>query len=106
MGFAVSWEVKAKRQSLLSASLYLIAGDGRRFPIDKSPIDRPVGHLIAPGVESGRFTEAWAIRPPPSVPPGKYRGVLLIHDPLETSGVPERQTFKRMSFDVGEFDLK
>ena len=106
MLFAMSWDVKAKRQSLLSASLYLIAGDGRRFPIDKSPIDRPVGHLIAPGVESGRFTEAWAIRPPPSVPPGKYRGILLIHDPLETSGVPERQTFKRMSFDVGEFDLK
>ena len=98
MLFAMSWELKPKRQSLLSASLYLRAENGRLFPIEKGP--------IAPGVESGRFTEAWAVRPPASVPPGKYHGVLLIHDPLEFSGAAERQRFKRVTFDVGEFNLK
>ena len=98
MLFAMSWELKAKRESLLSASLYLIAENGKQFPIGKGP--------IAPGVESGRFTEAWAVRPPHSVPPGKYRGVLLIHDPLEFSSSSERHRFKRVTFDVGEFNLK
>jgi uncharacterized membrane protein len=97
MLFAMSWDLKANRQSILAASLYLIAGNGKQFPIDKGP--------IAPGVESGRFTEAWAVRPPPSVPPGKYRGLLLIYDPFETTSAPNKG-FKRVTFDVGEFDLK
>jgi len=98
MLFALAWDLKAKRQSLLAASLYLKAGDGRLFLIGKGP--------IAPGVESGRFTEAWAVRPQPSVPPGKYRGVLLIYDPLEFSPAPKRHRFRRVTFDVGEFSLK
>jgi uncharacterized membrane protein len=98
MLFAMSWEVKPKRQSLLAASLYLRAENGKLFQIEKG--------LIAPGVESGRVTEAWAVRPPPSVPPGKYRGILLIRDPLESSSSPERHLFKRVTFDVGEFNLK
>ena len=96
--FAMSWEVKPKRESLLAATLYLRAADGRQFKIGKGP--------IALGVESGRFTEAWSVRPPPSVPPGKYRGILLIHDPLESSSAAERHRFQRVTFDVGEFDLK
>jgi hypothetical protein len=97
MLFAMSWEVKPKRQSLLAASLYLKSADGHLFLVGKGP--------IAPGVESGRFSEAWAVRPPPSVPPGKYRGILLVYDPLEASGAPERKRFKRVTFDVGEFNL-
>ncbi len=98
MLFALSWEIQPDRTSLLAASLYLKATDGKLHLISKGP--------IAPGVQAGRFAEAWAVRPPPSVPPGKYRGILLIHDPLETSGAPERRTFKKVTFDVGEFDLK
>ncbi len=98
MLFAMAWELKPKRPSLLSASLYLRAENGRLYPIEKG--------LIAPGVESGRYTEAWAVRPSPSVPPGKYHGVLLIHDPLEFSGSADRQRFQRVTFDVGEFTLK
>jgi hypothetical protein len=97
MLFAMSWEVKPKRQSLLAASLYLKSADGHLFLVGKGP--------IAPGVESGRFSEAWAVRPSPSVPPGKYRGILLVYDPLEASGAPERKQFKRVAFDVGEFNL-
>jgi uncharacterized membrane protein len=97
MLFAISWEVKPKRQSLLAASLYLKSADGSLMLIGKGP--------IAPGLESGRFTEVWAVRPPPSVPPGKYRGILLVFDPLEGSGATERQQFKRVTFDVGEFNL-
>ena len=97
MLFAMSWEVKPKRQSLLAASLYLKSADGHLFLVGKGP--------IAPGVESGRFSEAWAVRPSPSVPPGKYRGILLVYDPLEASGAPERKQFKRVTFDVGEFNL-
>ncbi len=98
MLFALSWEVKPKRTSLLSASLFLRAENGALFQIEKG--------LVAPGVESGRLTEAWAVRPPPSVPPGKYRGVLLVRDPLEASGSADRQRFHRVTFDVGEFQLK
>ena len=98
MLFALSWELKPGRKSLLAASLFLRAEDGRLFRIGKG--------LIAPGVESGRFTEAWAVRPPPSVPPGKYRGVLLISDPLESSPAAERHSFQRVTFDVGEFSLR
>ncbi|MEO6785998.1 MAG: DUF2079 domain-containing protein [Chthoniobacteraceae bacterium] len=98
MLFGISWELKPGRQSLLAASLYLRAEDGRLFLIGKGP--------IAPGVESGRYTEAWSVRQPPSVPPGKYRGILLIYDPLESSTAPERHVFKRVTFDVGEFNLK
>ena len=95
---SLSWDLKAGRQSLLSASLYLRAEDGRLHQIAKGP--------IAPGVESGRHTEGWAVRPPPAVRPGKYRGVLLIHDPLESSSSAERRRFQRVTFDLGEFNLK
>ena len=98
MLFALSWELKAGRQSLLSTSLFLLAEDGQRYQIGKGP--------IALGVESGRFTEAWAVRPPPAVRPGKYRGVLLVHDPLESSPSLERHRFQRVTFDLGEFNLK
>lgn len=98
MLFAISWEVKPKRPSLLAASLYLKAADGVLTLVGKGP--------IAPGIESGQLNEAWAVRPPPSILPGKYRGVLLIYDPLEASSAPERHVFKRRVFDVGEFDLK
>ena len=98
MLFAMAWEISPGRRLLLAASLYLKADDGRLFAIPKGP--------IAPGVESGRYTEAWAVRPPPSIPRGKYRGILLIHDPLETSESKERKAFKRVTFDLGEFDLK
>jgi uncharacterized membrane protein len=98
MLFAISWELKANRPSLLAASLYLRAEDGRLHLIGKGP--------IAPGVESGRFSEAWAVRPPPAMPPGKYKGILLIQDPLDAAAPPEKRRFQRVTFDVGEFDLK
>jgi hypothetical protein len=98
MLFGASWELKPGRQSLLAASLYLRSEKGGMYLIGKGP--------IAPGVESGHYTEAWSVRPPPSVPPGKYRGILLIYDPLEASPSPERHRFKRVTFDVGEFSLK
>ncbi len=98
MLFRFSWELKPQRKSLLSASLYLRAADGTLYLIGKGP--------IAPGVESGTHTEAWAVRPPPSIPRGKYTGILLIFDPLESSPAKERQSFQRVTFDAGEFDLR
>jgi uncharacterized membrane protein len=98
MLFAMAWELKPDRQSILYAKLYLIAENGTQYAIGKGP--------IAPGVESGRYNEAWAVRPPHSVPPGKYRGLLLIYDPFEKAPPTQRPTFKRVSFDVGEFNLK
>ncbi len=98
MLFSFSWELKPQRQSLLSASLYLRAADGALYFIGKGP--------IAPGIESGRYTEGWAVRPPPSLPRGKYTGILLIFDPLEFSPAEERHRFKRVTFDAGEFELR
>ncbi len=98
MLFNFHWELRPGRQSLLAASLYLRAADGKLHLIGKGP--------IAPGVESGRYSEAWMVRPPPSVPPGKYKGVLLIYDPLEFSPAKERHVFQRITFDAGEFELR
>ena len=98
MLFALSWELKPGRESLLAAALCLQIESGKYFLIRRG--------IIAPGVDSGRFTEAWSVRPPPSVPPGKYRGSLLIYDPLESSGSQERRRFKRVRIDLGEFNLK
>lgn len=98
MLFRMSWELQAGRQSLLWASLYLRNESGRLFAIGKGP--------IAPEVESGPMTEAWAVRPPPSLQPGKYKGLILVYDPFESDIPAEQQRFKRVTFDVGEFDLK
>jgi hypothetical protein len=98
MLFGISWELKPGRQSVLSASLYLRGEDGRLHLIGKGP--------VAPGVNSGRYNEAWSVRTPPSVPSGKYSCILLIYDPLEFSPAPERHVFKRVTFDVGELNLK
>jgi hypothetical protein len=82
----------------LSAALYLRSETGRWFVIGKG--------LIAPGVESGQFTEAWAVRPPPSVPAGKYQGFLLVSEPFESPPSTELPHFQRVRFDLGEFTLK
>jgi hypothetical protein len=98
MLFRMAWELKAQRPSLLWTSLFLRNESGRLFAIGKGP--------IAPEVETGRLSEAWAVRPPPSLKPGKYHGLILVYDPFEFDVRPDQQHFKRVTFDVGEFDLK
>lgn len=99
MLFRFHWEIKPRRQSLLAASLYLEGKEGRRFWIRKG--------FIAPGVESGRVTETWAIRPPPSVPLGKYRVNLLIHDALDTPPSFESHRFQPVNLTLlNEVELK
>jgi uncharacterized membrane protein len=98
MLFRMSWELQAGRQSLLWATLYLRNENGRLFAIGKGP--------VAPEVESGPLTEAWAVRPPPSLKPGKYRGLILVYDPFESDVPKEQQRFQRVTFDVGEFSLQ
>ena len=98
MLFRMVWKLQPKRESLLWTSLYLRPEHGKDFPIGKGP--------IAPDVDSGQATEAWAVRPPPSLKPGKYRGIMLVYDPFEFDVPPEKRQFKRVTFDVGEFDLK
>jgi hypothetical protein len=99
MLFSFHWDLKPQRQSLLAASLYLEGKDGRRFWIRKG--------FVAPGVESGRVTEKWAVRLPPSVPPGKYQVNLLIHDALDTPPSFEIHRFQPVNLTLlNEFELK
>lgn len=96
MLFVLTWELLAKRPALPWMRLYLSRADGHSYIIEKGP--------IAPEIESGRVREAWSVRPPSSIPPGKYRGTILIYDSLEPE-LPQPRFAKR-TFDVGEFDLK
>lgn len=98
MLFRLTWNLKAGRTSLLSAELNLHDESGRRFVIRKG--------LIAPGVESGQFTEAWPVRPPPSLPPGKYRGFLLVTETFPAPTRQEKPGFAGARFDLGEFELR
>jgi hypothetical protein len=94
----MDWEIRAKRPAILWAALYLRDAAGGTVPIVKGP--------IAPEIESGRLSEEWAIRTPPSAKPGRYQGVMLIFDPFDDPARPEQQRFKRVSFDVGEIILE
>jgi uncharacterized membrane protein len=99
MLFSLHWELKPQRQSLLAASLYLEGEGGRHFWIRKG--------FVAPGFESGLFTETWAIRTPPSVPPGKYHASLLIHDSLDAPPSFASRRFQPVRFSLNdEFDLR
>jgi hypothetical protein len=89
--------LQPKRESLLWTSLYLRDESGRLISIGKGPIGLEV--------ESGRITEAWAVRLPPNLKPGKYRGLMLVYDPFESTTPADKQRFKRVTFDVGEFQL-
>jgi uncharacterized membrane protein len=97
MLFRMSWDLQPKRESLLWTSLYLRDESGRLFSIGKGPIGLDT--------ESGRITEAWAVRLPPDLKPGKYRGLMLVYDPFESTAPADKQRFKRVTFDVGEFQL-
>jgi len=98
MLFAMSWELQARRESLLWVSLYLRDESGRTFEIGKGP--------IAPEVDSGRALETWAVRPPPSLKPGKYRGGIRVYDPFQIKLTDGNPRFEPVTFDVGEFNLK
>ena len=97
MLFALSWEVQPDRPWLLWASLYLRDEAGGVISIGKGP--------VALEVKSGRFTEAWSVRVPRGLKPGKYRGMMLIYDPFEMTSAQEKPRFQRVTFDVGEFHL-
>lgn len=94
----MDWQLQKQRPSVLWAALYLRNSEGRLFSIVKGP--------IAPEVESGRMSEEWAIRPAPSVKPGKYQALALIYDPFEADRPPDKQLFKRVTFDAGEIQLQ
>ena len=98
MLFRIAWDVKPKRPWLLWASLRLRDESGREFLIGKGP--------IALETKSGRLVEAWAVRPPPSLKPGKYRGGLQVYEPFEVKTAEGKERFKPVTFDVGEFELK
>jgi len=97
MHFRLSWDLRPNRTSLLWASLHLLDDSGKMASIGKGPIGLEV--------ESGRTTEAWSVRLPAALKPGKYRGVILIYDPFEAPAPGGKARFKRVSFDVGEFHL-
>ena len=98
MLFRIAWDLQPKRPWLLWASLYLEDGSGQLTSIGKGP--------IAVEQKSGRLTELWAVRPPSSLKPGKYRGSLLVEDPFDVRTPEGMERFKRVRFDVGEFDLQ
>jgi len=98
MLFRMAWELQPGRQSLLWTSLSLRDERGREFAIGKGPIGLDV--------ESGRITEAWAVRPPPFLAPGKYRGGIHVYDPFDIKLPDGNPRFAPVTFDVGEFDLK
>ena len=97
MLFRIAWELQPKRPWLLWASLYLLDESGRRFDIGKGP--------VGPEIKAGRFVEAWAIRQPPFLKPGKYRGGLLIYDPFASKLPDGKERFKSRAIDLGEFKL-
>ena len=98
MLFRLVWELQPKRPRLLWNSFYLLDESGRRFDIRKGP--------IAPEIESGRLVEAWAVRPPPSLKPGKYHGGLLIYDPFKSRLPDGTEIFKPVALDLGVFELR
>ena len=98
MLFRLVWDLQPDRPWLLWVSLYLLDASGQRFDIRKGP--------IAPETASGRLVEAWPVRPPHSLKPGKYRGGLLIYDPFETKLPDGKGRFKPVALDLGEFELK
>ena len=98
MLFRIAWELQPKRPWLLWASLKLRDESGREFEIGKGPIGIEA--------ESGRITEAWAIRTPPSLKPGKYRGGIRVYEPFGIKLPDGSPRFESVTFDVGEFELK
>ncbi len=96
MLFAMTWDLKPGRPLLPWVSLFLQGQNGRLYTVGKGP--------VAPGLESGRFTETWLVRRPNGLPPGKYRGQLMVYDSYEFD-LPQPR-FARRRFDVGEFELR
>ncbi len=92
------WKLNPQRESLLAASLYLEGEGGAHF-IEKG--------FIASGVQGESYVESWAIRPPPSVPPGKYRASLLVHDAFAVAPSFMSSRFQPVRFSLGgEVQLK
>ncbi len=91
-------EVKPNRPIVPWVRLYLQAEDGRQYSIAKGPIGlgRPTGPI---------FTESWAVRPPSSIPRGKYRSLLLFYDNHE-SIYPGKARFEKRTFDLGDLDVR
>jgi len=50
-------------------------------------------------------TEPWLIRPPSTVPPGKYRALLVFYDNHEAA-FPEKVRFEKRTFDLGELEVR
>jgi hypothetical protein len=94
----LTWELQAQRPLLLWVALILRDSGGRSFFISKGP--------IAPEITVGRMSEEWAIRPPPSLKPGKYRTGIHVYDPFDPDRPADKQRFKSVTFDTGEVDLK
>ncbi len=93
----IAWELQPKRPWMLWTLLYLFDESGQRFDIVKGP--------IGPEVSSGPLVEMWAIRQPPFLKAGKYRGGLLIYDPFETKLPDGKERFKSRNIDLGQFEF-
>ncbi len=98
MLFSFTWQIAKGRGHVPWVSLFLRDANGKDFVISKGP--------VLPGSENGRFSETWSVRPPPGVPPGKYRGMLLIYDSFEFDLPLEKPRFKRSEIAVGEFEFR
>lgn len=91
-------EIKPNRPLAPWVRLYLQGEDGRQFSIAKGPIGlgKPLGQT---------FTETWAVRPPSSIPRGKYRSLLLFYDNHE-SIYPGKVRFEKRTFDLGDLEVR
>jgi hypothetical protein len=94
----LNYEIRPKRKMAPWLRFYLVSEGGKQFAITKGPVA-----LSAAG--EGTVTEAWAIRPSSSIPPGKYRGLLLFYDNHEAIN-PGKARFEKRTFDLGDVELR
>ena len=96
--FRFAWDITQERTWILWGSMLLKSESGQYYVMGKWP--------IAPGVETGRSVEIWAMRTDPSIPPGKYKCILRTYDPFDSDRPPDKKRFAQRTFDAGEVELK
>jgi uncharacterized membrane protein len=89
-----TWDLGKDRPMIPWMQLRLKGADGREWTLDKGP--------IALGLEGGSFQELWTVWP--DLPPGKYRGRLLIYDKHEKAR--QKKLFENRLIEInGEIEL-
>ena len=92
-----TYELAPNRQMAPWLRLYLQAADGSMYSITKGPIalGKPVERYV---------TDDWALRPPSSIPSGRYKALLLFYDAHERF-FTEKARFEKRAFDLGEISI-